>query len=80
VLKHAQASEIHLKLSEDAHSLQMIVADDGIGFDPSIAHSSDGRHGWGLLTMFERAEAVGASFHVDSKPGQGTRIVVEMAR
>ncbi|MBN1936816.1 MAG: PAS domain S-box protein [Anaerolineae bacterium] len=80
VSKHAQASEIHLKLRSDAHSVQMIVADDGVGFDPSMTYASGGRHGWGLLTMTERAQAVGASCQIDSRPGQGTRVIVEVAK
>jgi signal transduction histidine kinase len=38
------------------------------------------RHGgWGLITMAERAEAVGGRCRVESQPQQGTRIIVEVA-
>jgi signal transduction histidine kinase len=39
-----------------------------------------GRRGWGLRIMRERAEAVGARFQVESRPGQGTRVIVDLRR
>jgi two-component system sensor histidine kinase UhpB len=75
--KHAQATQANVSLETDGETTRMTVIDDGVGFD---AAESDGSPGWGLLTMSERAEAVGGQCRVESRPGQGTRVVVEVAR
>jgi len=48
------------------------VEDDGFGFDPALSRAN----GFGLLSMEERALSVGATFHLFSSPGHGTRIEV----
>ena len=54
--------------------LTLTVADDGVGFDPE----SRGASGLGLITMRERAEFLGGTLTVDTRPGQGTRIQVRV--
>jgi signal transduction histidine kinase len=54
--------------------LRLVVRDDGQGFD---VRASKGRRGFGLTSMRERAEGLGASFSVDSAEGQGTVVCVE---
>jgi len=88
VAKHAQATHVTVTVEVDGGTLRLVVADDGIGFDPSTtlrtsaAHLAepDGGRGWGLLTMTERAEAVGGRCRIESDPRQGTRVVVEVNR
>ena len=70
VLKHAQATSVHLEVSATDEELLLDVHDDGRGFDPAAAR----RGRWGMTTMRERAEAAGGQLHVDANPGQGTRI------
>ncbi len=60
--------------------LRLIIADDGVGFDPKNLPQPNGRRGWGMLTMSERADAVGAKCHVESHPHQGTTVIVEVER
>jgi len=60
--------------------VRLVVADDGVGFDPRRAGAPDGRQGWGLLTMAERAEAIGGRCRVESCPGRGTRVTAEDGR
>jgi signal transduction histidine kinase len=59
------------------------VEDDGIGFElgeaPDLAAFLSRRH-FGLAGMHERAELIGARMVVDSKPGQGTRVLVAWNR
>jgi PAS domain S-box-containing protein len=79
VAKHAQASQVMLNIDMEDRKLHMVVADDGIGFDPAREIGPEEDQGWGLLTMTERAEAVGGRFWVDSRPSfPGTRITVEV--
>ena len=54
----------------------LTITDDGSGFDPLQATADD--H-FGLLTMRERAAAIGAELDVASGPGRGTRVTVHLA-
>lgn len=80
VAKHAQATEVMVTVAVDDETACLVVADDGIGFDPATLTEPAERQGWGLITMAERAEAVGGYCRVESRPGQGTRITVEIGR
>ena len=70
VLKHAKAKSVRVAVSATDEELVLDVHDDGQGFDPRAVR----RGRWGMTTMRERAEAAGGQLHVDSAPGQGTRI------
>jgi two-component system sensor histidine kinase UhpB len=78
VAKHARATRVHIELLEFAGAHRLVIADDGVGFDPLHAGTPSGTGGWGLLTMAERAEAVGGRWSTVSAPGEGTRIIVEV--
>ena len=78
--KHARATHVTVTLEEVPEGLRLTVADDGSGFDPAALPQRRERSGWGLITMRERAEALGGRLRVDSRPGEGTRIVVEVQR
>ncbi|HEV2459206.1 MAG TPA: PAS domain S-box protein [Ktedonobacterales bacterium] len=71
--KHAAAHRITVRLSggRDGQGVQLAVHDDGQGFD--IRAVQAGQFGIGL--MRERAHAIGATLHIRSRVGQGTRIV-----
>jgi signal transduction histidine kinase len=76
-VKHAQASRITIELIQEESGTRMVIADDGIGFDV-LQPSRSGSAGLGLLTMRERAEFMGGTFHVESNRRQGTTITVEI--
>jgi len=80
VAKHARATKILLTEAEANGTLRLVIADDGVGFDQERLGQPEGRHLWGLMTMSERAAAVGGRCRIDSQPGQGTRVVVEVSR
>jgi len=80
VAKHAQATHVRVTVEAEGGTLRLVVADDGIGFDPAHLSEPDEGRGWGLLTMTERAEAVGGSCRIESEPGQGAQVIVEVAR
>jgi signal transduction histidine kinase len=73
VLHHANAQRVSVSLSESAGTVQLTIADDGDGFDPS-AHTG----GLGLPGIHERIAQIGGSLRISSAPGQGTRIEVEV--
>ncbi len=80
VAKHAQATAVTISVEEDKGRVRLTVTDDGIGFDAAERGDSSRDIGYGLLTMSERAEAVGAHCRVLSYPGKGTQVIVEVAR
>jgi len=80
VAKHAQAVQVTVEVAVEDGIVRLVVADDGVGFDPRRAGAPDGRQGWGLLTMAERAEAIGGRCRVESCPGRGTRVTAEVGR
>jgi len=80
VSKYAHGAQVSLTLESSAERVRLIVADEGCGFDSSRLSARAGRRGWGLRIMRERAEAVGARFQVESHPGQGTRVIVDLRR
>jgi signal transduction histidine kinase len=78
-LRHAQARHVLVSLRQRNGSLTLEIADDGRGFDPIAArHVTPG--GLGLRGMEERVARLGGTLTVDSSPGQGTRIRVEVQR
>lgn len=79
-VKHAQARTASLRLHSNASKITLTIADDGAGFDLASFNQPGPHAHWGLMMMQERAEAVGAQLRMESAPGQGTRIVVEVAR
>jgi len=78
IAKHAQAKEVEISLSEVSGRVVLDIADDGVGFDAGETRQ-DGQH-WGMITMRERAEAVGITWRLESEPGAGTRVVIEVER
>lgn len=74
-LKHAEARHIKVYLRQDGPTVVLEVADDGTGFDPSFAGMQGGL---GLRGMEERAVQLGARLSVQSQPGAGTKVRVEV--
>jgi signal transduction histidine kinase len=69
IAKHSRATQVNLKLSETPQELELIVEDNGQGFDPT-----QNTTGFGLQSMRERTEALGGLFYLNSKSGQGCRL------
>lgn len=78
VRKHARASQVHMAFIPNGRTLTLRIEDDGRGFDVSRVRHRQGRYG--LSTMQERAELLGGSLRIQSVPGQGTTITVEIER
>jgi signal transduction histidine kinase len=73
ILKHARASQVNLSLQQNGERIRLEIRDDGVGFDLEARTP----HGYGLQGMRERAEQLGGSFNLQSKPQGGTTIIVE---
>jgi signal transduction histidine kinase len=78
--KHANASKVSISLAAVDGHVRLLIRDDGIGFDPVGATALVAHGHLGLTNMRERVEMVGGKLLVDSSPGRGTTIAVEMHR
>ena len=72
-LKHANASNIWISVKQDGDEVEMVLRDDGVGFDVE-APGPEGHYG--MTMMRERAAVGGGTFSVQSVMGQGTTITI----
>jgi two-component system CheB/CheR fusion protein len=73
--RHAEASRVRVSLNRDGKAIQMRISDDGDGFD---AQASPPSGGLGLRLMERRVAQLGGSFQVESTPGLGTNLAIEV--
>ncbi len=65
-----EGAKVQVDVDEEEHGLIFVVADDGVGFDPSL-----GRMGAGFTNMLDRLGALGGTLRVESFEGRGTRVL-----
>jgi PAS domain S-box-containing protein len=75
VSRHAGASRVAVTLVSTDLALDLRVSDDGQGFD---LDSAQGGYSYGLLGMSERARLIGGTLQVDSAPGAGTMVSINL--
>ncbi len=73
ICRHAQATQVRVMLTGEERSVRLVIADNGVGFDPAAV---DGEKHLGLAIMHIRAERSGGRLAVQSQPGRGARISV----
>jgi signal transduction histidine kinase len=79
VARHARASKAELSLAYSPDMVTVIVADNGAGFEiPDNLSEFTLKGHFGLLSMHERAELIGANLKIISSPGRGTRLVITL--
>ena len=77
-LKHGNAREVQVQAKASGRSLEIVVRDDGRGFDhQAVSPRAGKRHGLG--NMRRRAEDMGGTLAVDSVPGKGTTITLRVS-
>jgi two-component system CheB/CheR fusion protein len=76
VVKHAEVGAARVALEEEEDCLKLVVEDEGAGFDPSEIDGQDG--GFGLVNVRERIRMIGGTLEVESAPGEGTRVTIEV--
>jgi signal transduction histidine kinase len=78
IRQHAAANSVDMLIRFSPQRVHIVIRDDGNGFDTkSVMLSSPGRN-FGLIGMRERALSVGGSLQVDSIPGEGVQVVLEI--
>ena len=73
IRKHAKAKHVTIKLSGGPNVIELLVSDDGSGFNPA-----DSKKGLGMISMQERVRPLRGHISVTSAPGKGTRLAVKI--
>lgn len=78
VVKHAQADSFEVRLAFRSDLVTLVIQDDGVGFDVEVVMERLGSAGLGLRSIRERVAREGGRLRVESAPGAGTMIAVEL--
>jgi signal transduction histidine kinase len=78
VSKHARASSCRVYLQRLTNTLLVTVEDDGVGFQTARLAQADDTRGLGLVGIRERVAHLGGTLRLESAPGRGTRLTVEL--
>ncbi len=70
--RHAQARSVKVVVKQETSKILLSVEDDGHGFDARRVR------GLGLVGMEERVHHLGGAFEIESRPGAGTRVAIEL--
>lgn len=75
IIKHAGATEAHISITQHEDTLNIIVEDNGKGFNPRKMKKAEGM---GLHSIEKRVEHLEGSLEMDSTPGRGTNIIIDI--
>ncbi|MBN2593967.1 MAG: PAS domain S-box protein, partial [Sedimentisphaerales bacterium] len=77
VIKHAEANKVKVTIRRDNKYINVVVEDDGVGFDPvEVTSMASKRAEFGLFSIRERLEQLDGMIEIDSKPGFGSKITM----
>ena len=78
ILKHADATEARVTIRTEPDAVRLTISDNGKGI--SVAGDSNGRRGFGLVGISERAKAMNGTVSIESTPGKGTILTIAIPR
>jgi signal transduction histidine kinase len=78
VAKHAQATRVAVILERRDHRAVLVIEDDGRGFDVPRKNTGSHEQRLGLAGMRERAALVSGTTDIESAPGKGTTVIVQI--
>ncbi|MET0298648.1 MAG: PAS domain-containing protein [Flavitalea sp.] len=73
ILKHSEANEVTIELNHLNHGVQLVITDNGVGFD-----STTNKVGMGLTNIRNRLELFNGRMRIATAPGEGCRLAVEL--
>lgn len=77
--KHAKAEHIWVRLQKGGDMARLEIEDNGVGFDvAAVQDNYEQRGSLGMINLYERTEMVNGTLKIDSAPGQGTKITVDI--
>ena len=74
ILKHAHASRVLISLSKSCNNIQLVIKDNGVGFDVKSS-----RKGIGISNIIQRVKALNGHFHIVSEKNSGTAVIIRFA-
>jgi PAS domain S-box-containing protein len=78
-VKHSSADSATINLRSAEDRLQLVVSDEGVGFDPeALPAGGESNRGFGLFSIRERLQLIGGQLEIDSTPGKGSRFVLSI--
>jgi len=81
VLRHARAKHVWIELRQEEAEFNVVIRDDGIGFDVADMQTRAGQGGsFGILAMRERVDLLGGRMEIESAPDRGTRVCAQFPR
>jgi len=75
-VKHAKAKRLTVAIAREGENILFTIADDGLGFNPSLHDTQTEETGFGLLSVRELLATMGGNCRIQSTPGQGTMITL----
>jgi signal transduction histidine kinase len=78
VAKHAHTTSARIVAERDGPVVRILVEDDGVGFQPPTVSELHAGRGLGLSSVWDRLALVGGALRIESAPGEGTRVVLEV--
>lgn len=79
-IRHADAHQVKVIISDDDPEIRLVIVDDGQGFDVEETLQGETKKCLGLLGMIERASLIGGTCQIKSSPGSGTTVDVRIKR
>lgn len=76
--KHSKANRVWIRIARKNRQFCCSIEDDGKGFDVHAVQSDCKRRGLGLIGMQERLNAIGGTLWIDSAPGRGTKLLIQL--
>lgn len=77
IIKHSKAENAQFQIFKQEDILVLVIDDDGIGFDLELPEEKSNK-GIGLVSIRERVSAFDGTFNIESQPGNGTEIIIEI--
>ena len=74
-IKYAEADKVNIRLHFEADSIELIISDDGKGFEVDLSNPT---FGIGLTNVRKRVEDLGGHFLLSTRPGKGTKYIIEL--
>ena len=75
IIKHSQATEATIHLNDHENNINIMIEDNGVGFDTKKISAADGM---GLANIKKKIAHLGGTFDVDTTPGKGTTIIIDI--